>query len=483
MTNTELAETAAQQAPSVRLRSPLPVLMMAVFAIVLDFFVVNVALPSIQADLHASSAATEWIVAGYGLVFAVLIITGGRLGDRFGRRRVFSAGLALFVLASALCGLAASPEVLVAARFAQGAGAALISPNVLALMGVAFSGQARVRAITIYGMVMGLAAAGGQLLGGLIIAANPFGLGWRAIFLINIPIGVIALAWTRRQIAESRAPQSSRLDVRGLTLVTLGLAALVLPLVEGSALHWPPWTWASLAAVPVILGAFAADQVRAERRGEAPLLPPSVFRRPALAAGLVTQLVFWCGMAALFLVLALYLQVGRGLDALQAGLVFTVLAAFYLATSLRAPAMTLRFGRRLVAVGALVFAVGEGVLLLTVVARGDASIAWLVPGLALTGAGMGLCITPLTSTVLAHADPQRAGAVTGALSTMQQVGNSVGVAITGVIFFGLLSSGYARAFEVSLAQLTGLLLIVAVLAMVLPRRSRQADGGGSRSDA
>jgi MFS family permease len=175
--------------------------------------------------------------------------------------------------------------------------------------------------------------------------------------------------------------------------------------------------------------------------------------------------------------------VGRGLDALQAGLVFTVLAAFYLATSLRAPAMTLRFGRRLVAVGALVFAVGEGVLLLTVVARGDASIAWLVPGLALTGAGMGLCITPLTSTVLAHADPQRAGAVTGALSTMQQVGNSVGVAITGVIFFGLLSSGYARAFEVSLAQLTGLLLIVAVLAMVLPRRSRQADGGGSRSDA
>src|SRR5215472_7940433 len=197
-------------------------------------------------------------------------------------------------------------------------------------------------------------------------------------------------------------------------------------------------------------------------------------------------------MASLFLVLALYLQLGRGLDALQSGLVFTVLAAFYLVTSLRAPAMTLRFGRRLIVVGALTFAIGEVALLLTVAGRGSASVAWLVPGLALTGAGMGMCITPLTSTVLAHADPQRAGAVTGALSTMQQVGNAIGVAVTGVIFFGLLSSGYARAFEVSLAELTGLLLAVAVLAVVLPGRSRRpvlsgrrAPGvaGGGRSDA
>jgi EmrB/QacA subfamily drug resistance transporter len=466
--------------------------MMAVFAIVLDFFVVNVALPDVQADLHTGSAATEWIVAGYGLAFAVLIITGGRLGDRFGRRRLFCTGLALFVLASALCGLATSPAMLVAARFAQGAGAALISPNVLAIIGIHFAGPARVRAITIYGIVMGLAAACGQLLGGLIIAANPLGLGWRAIFLINIPIGVGALAWARRQIAESRAPLSTRLDTRGVVLVTLGLTALVLPLVEGTALHWPAWTWASLAAAPVIIGAFVADQVRAERRGGTPLLPPSLFRRPELAAGLVTQLAFWCGMASLFLVLALYLQLGRGLDALQAGLVFTVLAAFYLATSMRAPAMTLRFGRRLVAVGALVLAAGEVALLLTVAERGGASVAWLVPGLALAGAGMGLCITPLTSTVLAHADLERAGAVTGALSTMQQVGNAVGVAVTGVIFFGLLPSGYARAFEVSLAELAGLLLAVAALALVLPGRSRPpvlssrpaAEAAtGSRSDA
>src|SRR5215475_12860522 len=391
MTNTQLSPAEPLQAQSARPRSPLPVLMMAVFAVVLDFFVVNVALPAVQADLHAGSAATEWIVAGYGLAFAVLIITGGRLGDRFGRRRLFCAGLALFVLASALCGLATSPSMLVAARFAQGAGAALISPSVLAIIGVAFTGAARVRAVTVYGVVMGLAAAGGQLLGGLIIAANPLGLGWRAIFLINIPIGLGALAWSRRQISESRAPRSSRIDVRGVVLVTLGLTALVLPLVEGTALHWPAWTWASLAAAPVILGIFAIDQVRAERLDRAPLLPPSLFRRPELAAGLATQLVFWCGMAALFLVLALYLQLGRGLNALQAGLVFTVMAIFYLATSLRAPAMTLRFGRRLIAAGALLLAVGEVALLLAVADRGGASIAWLAPGLALTGAGMGMC--------------------------------------------------------------------------------------------
>ena len=483
MTNTRPSPAVALQEHAAPLRSPLPALMMAVFAVVLDFFVVNVALPSIQADLHAGSAATEWIVAGYGLAFAVLIITGGRLGDRFGRRRVFCAGLALFVVASAMCGLAVSPAVLVAARLAQGAGAALISPNVLAVIGVAFAGRARVRAITIYGVVMGLAAAGGQLLGGLIIAADPLGLGWRTIFLINIPIGLTALALSPRQIVETRAPQSARLDVRGVALVTLGLTALVLPLVEGTALHWPPWNWASLAAAPLLLGSFAVGQARAERAGCAPLLPPSLFRRPELAAGLATQLAFWCGMASLFLVLALYLQLGRGLDALQAGLVFTVLAAFYLATSLRAPAMTLRYGRRLIAAGALALAAGEGGLVLAVAEQGGASVAWLVPGLALAGAGMGLCITPLTSTVLAHADPQRAGAVTGALSTMQQVGNSVGVAVTGVIFFGLLPSGYARAFEVSLAELAGLTLSVAVLAVVLPGRSPQGGQSASPDEA
>ena len=452
-------------------RGPLPVLMCGTFMIVLDFFIINVALPSMQASLHASASATEWVVAGYALTFAVLLIAAGRLGDRYGRRRVFSTGLALFVLASAACGLAPNASILVVARLAQGIGGALISPNVLSIMGIAYPGKARVRAITVYGMVMGLAAAGGQLLGGLMIAADPFGLGWRAVFLVNVPVGVVALARTARSVPESRTENASSLDLLGMLLITAGLTALVLPLVEGTQLHWPAWTWASLAISPVFFGVFAASQVRSARRGGAPLFDPVLFRRRALSAGLATQLVFWCGQASFFLVLALYLQLGRGLSALTAGLVFSILAIAYLAASLRAPALTLRLGRDLIAAGALLLAAGEGSLLLTVVLAGSASIGWLAPGLVLVGAGMGLGITPLTTTVMAHADPQRAGAVAGALSTMQQVGNALGVAVTGVIFFGGLARGYAHAFELSLAELGCLLLTVAAVTRLLPGRA------------
>jgi EmrB/QacA subfamily drug resistance transporter len=373
-------------------RSPLPVLMTGTFMIVLDFFIVNVALPSIQARLHASAAATEWVVAGYGLTFAVFLITAGRLADRYGRRSVFCAGLALFVLASAACGLAPSAAVLVAARLAQGLGGALISPAVLAIIGVAYPGPARVRAITTYGMVMGLAAASGQLLGGLAIALNPFGLGWRVVFLVNVPVGLIALAFSRRQITESRAERAVALDLPGMALVTLALTALVLPLVEGTQLQWPAWTWVSLALVPVLLCLLAARELRAASGGGAPLLDPALFRNRALASGLATQLAFWCGQASFFLVLALYLQLGLRLSALQAGLIFSVLAVSYLATSLRAPALTMRYGRSMITTGAAVLAVGEGTLLLTVAllhGGGAASALWLIPALIPVGAGMG----------------------------------------------------------------------------------------------
>ncbi len=467
-------------------RSPLPVLMCGVFMIVLDFFIVNVALPSIQARLHAGAGATEWVVAGYGLTFAVFLITAGRLGDRYGRRRIFCTGMLLFVLASAACGLAPTAGVLVAARLAQGLGGALISPTVLAIIGVAYPGPARVRPITIYGTVMGLAAASGQLLGGLAIQLNPLGLGWRAVFLVNVPVGLVALAFTRRQIAESRTDQAVTLDLAGMALVTLALTALVLPLVEGPQLHWPAWTWASLAVVPALLGLLAASQLRAARRGGAPLLDPALFRQRALASGLGTQLAFWCGQAAFFLVLALYLQLGLGLSPLQAGLEFTVMASAYLAASLRAPALTMRYGRSMITAGAVTLAAADGALLATVAnlhGNGFGAAIWLTPGLVLAGVGMGLAITPLATTVLAHADPQRAGALAGAMSTMQQVGNAVGVAVTGVIFFGAVHDGYPRALELSLTQLGCLLLAVAALSRLLPaaqRAGNSAKRGGRR---
>ncbi|MGH3744079.1 MAG: MFS transporter, partial [Mycobacteriales bacterium] len=225
-------------------RFALPVLLTGTVLIIVDFFIVNVALPSVQAGLHASTAALEWVVAGYGLTLAVFLVAAGRLGDRYGRRRVFSAGLAVFTLASALCGLAPSPDVLVAARLMQGLGAAMISPTVLGLVGANYTGTARARAIGTYATVMGVAAACGQLLGGVLLRLDPGGLGWRTVFLVNVPIGVLALVAAPRCIPESRAERPVRVDVPGLLLLTAGLTALVLPLVDGRSAGWPDWALA-----------------------------------------------------------------------------------------------------------------------------------------------------------------------------------------------------------------------------------------------
>jgi len=468
----ELAQplASAPSRPEETAWAALPVLMAGTFMIVLDFFIVNVALPAIQIDLGASTSLIEWVVAGYGLTFAVLLITAGRIGDRIGRRRAFSLGLGLFTLASAVCGLAPTAELLVVARLVQGAAAALISPNVLAIVGTIYQGPERVRAITVYGMVMGVAAAGAQLLGGLLVQADVAGLGWRTVFLINLPVGLAALSLAPRRIPESRSP-TRRLDLLGTLLVSAGLAALMLPLVEGRAQGWPVWTWLCLGAAPVLLGLFALQQRRLHRAGGDPLLDPTLFRERAFSAGLLTQLAFWGGQASFFLVLALYLQHGRGLDPLQAGLVFTILAGAYLVTSLQAPRLTLQFGRRLVAAGALTLALGHLLLLWSVLEIGTRGwIGLLGPGLVLVGAGMGLCITPLVSTILGVLDPQRAGAASGALSTVQQVGNALGVALTGLLFFGALGSGadYSAAFALSLAQLALLLVGVAGLSRLLP---------------
>jgi EmrB/QacA subfamily drug resistance transporter len=475
MTDTATLERGARALPEAPAQ-PRPnwwallVLMTGTVMVVLDFFAVNVALPTIQSGWHAGGSTIEWALAGYGLTFAVLMVTAGRLGDRFGRRRVFCGGLALFALASTLCGLAPSATVLVGARFLQGAAAALISPSVLSLLGVIFTGADRARAISVYGMVMGVAAASGQLIGGALVQLDVAGLGWRTIFLVNLPVAAAGLLLAPRLVPESRSERATGIDLAGVVLVTAGLVALVLPLVDGQQLGWPAWTWACLVASPVLLAAFAFHQRWLERSGRAPLMAPSLFRSRSLRAGLATQLGFWCGQAALFLVLALYLQDGRRLGPLQAGLFTSILAVAYLATSLRAPFLALRYGRDLIALGALTLAAGEGLLALAVTTGTGGSLALLVPGLLATGAGMGLCLTPLTTLVLAHAGPGDAGAVSGALSTMQQVGGTLGVAITGAIFFGALKRGVSHSFELSVLELACLLTVVAALTRLLPGR-------------
>jgi len=450
------AESTGQRAAT---WAPLAVILCGTFVYVLDFFVVNVALPSIQRGLAASPAAIEWIVAGYGLSSAAFLIVGGRLGDQYGRRKMFCAGIAVFTVASALCGAAPDAGFLIAARLAQGIGGAVMAPNVLSILGTTYSGPARVKAISVYGMVMGLAAVGGQLIGGLLISANVAGLGWRLIFLVNVPVGIAALALARRLVPESRATSPGRLDLRGAALLTAALVAILLPLLDGRQQGWPAWSWACLAAGPVILGLFAVHLRQAARHAGHPLLDPAIFAVRAFRAGMACQLLFYCQTAAGYLLLALYLQEGRGLSPMKAGGVFAVLAVGFIATSFRAPALTMRFGRRVVATGALLAAFGNVLLILAVIP--GAPVVALFPGLFLLGAGQGLCLTPLTTTVL---------------STAQQVGNAVGVAISGVIFYGSLADGhgYATAYRWSMAEMGVLLIGVAALTFTIPRVVRPA---------
>jgi MFS family permease len=314
--------------------APLAVMLTGTFMIVLDFFIVNVAIPSIQRDLHAGAAGIEWVITAYGLTYGVGLITGGRLGDRYGRRRMFLIGLALFTLASLACGLADSATVLITSRAIQGLGAAVAGPQTLALVGVAYEGRQRVTAVTAYGVTLGLAAVLGQLFGGLLIQANVLGLDWRSCFLVNLPVGLAALIAAPRLVAESRGQAGDRIDLVGTTLVTAGLVAIILPLVDGRQQHWPAWAWGCLAAAMPILAVFVAHQAWRRRRGRTPLIDLSALAGRTVRAGLIATGVFYCAMASFFVVLALYLQEGRGMSALGSGAMFTAVGGGYLAASL-----------------------------------------------------------------------------------------------------------------------------------------------------
>jgi EmrB/QacA subfamily drug resistance transporter len=468
MTTTATHEKVSET-PNIAPWRALPVLVAGVFLVVLDFFIVNVAMPSIQQGLGANASQLEWVVAGYGLTLASCLLTTGRVGDRIGRRRMFSLGVGVFTTTSLLCALATTPDLLIVARLVQGIGAAMIMTSMLSLIGVLFQGPDRAKAISVYGMVMGVAAAGGQVIGGALIQADVFGLGWRAIFLINVPVGLAIVALAPRLVPESRADNPARLDPVGLILLTATVTALVLPLIEGQQAGWLAWTWGVLALSGVLLAATVRQQNQLAARGGEPLFPPALSAVRTFRVGLALQLVYWCGQASFYLFLALYLQRARGLSALDSGLMFSILAVAYLATSMKAPELTEKHGRRLVTLGAITIMAGLLSLLAALAAGNSGSLWLLAPGLLAVGAGQGWCITPLASIVLSHAEPAQAGTVTGALSTTQQVGNCLGIAVIGVIFFGIGSGGTPAAFGWSLVALTGVCLLVIALGRLLPR--------------
>jgi MFS family permease len=420
----------------------LAIVLVGVLLPMVDFFIVNVALPTIGSDLHASAPLLELVVSAYASAYALLLVVGGRLGDAFGRRRLFLAGMAAFTLTSLACGLAPTAPLLVGARAAQGASAALMVPQVLSTIQAATQGQLRTRALARYGATGGLAAVIGQLLGGLLVSANLDGTGWRPIFLVNVPIGVAGLLLARRYVPESRSPNAARVDHHGTVLLGVTVLALLIPLTEGQSLRWPAWTIALLAVAPLALAAFVATEIRIERSGRVPLVPPSLLRHRSMRSGLSLALPFFAGFGAFMFSYALLVQQGLHDSPLAAGVGLAPMAAAFLLASLSTSRLLRRFGARVLAAGALGQAAGLVILGATVLAYWPhVPLLVLAPGMAVAGLGQGLVMSPLFGVVLSEVPPASAGAASGVLTTTQQVALALGVATLGSLFIALAADG------------------------------------------
>ncbi|WP_020663478.1 MFS transporter [Amycolatopsis benzoatilytica] len=439
---------------------------------IIDFFIVNVALPTIDTDLHASAATLELVVAGYGIAYAVLLVLGGRLGDTFGRRRLFLLGLALFTLTSLACGVAPDAGTLVLARAAQGAASAMLLPQVLSIIQAGTSGERRSRAIGLYGATGGIATVIGQLLGGVLVSADLWGLSWRPIFLVNVPIGLFGLLIARRTVPDSRASNPLGIDRLGTVLLAVSLLSLLIPIMEGRALGWPWWTIALLVVFPFATYAFARVERRLESAGRTPLLPPTLLRTPSMRHGLTVAVPFFCSFGSFMFVYAVTLQTGLHLSALEAGLALMPMALAYFLTSLSSSHLVARFGRKVVPVGALILTLGLIVLAGSALRSWpDLSIWQLAPAMVLIGIGNGLAMSTLFRVVLSRVPADLAGAGGGVLTTTQQTSLALGVAVLGSLFAGLSgpgSLGYRGAFVLVIGLLAVLALAVAGLARKLP---------------
>ncbi|HEV2376792.1 MAG TPA: MFS transporter [Streptosporangiaceae bacterium] len=445
------------------------ILLAAAFMNLLDVSIVNIAIPSIQRDLHASYADVQWALAGYTLAYALVLITGGRLGDTFGRKRLFLIGVAGFTVFSALCGAATSPGMLIACRVVQGAMGAIMVPQVLAVIQVVFPPAERIKALAGFGVTAGLGTVSGPLLGGLLIQHNLSGLAWRPIFLINVPVGLIALAASAVLVRESRAPRPPRLDPVGVVLVSAALVLLLYPLVQGRQFGWPTWTFVSMAvSVPVFALFVGYERVKARRDGS-PLVQLHLFTERGFSAGMAIAVAFFLGIASYALVLTLFLQIGLGFTPLHAGLTFLPFSLGVLMSSAAAARLAPRFGRGVTMAGAVVIAGGMTGVIAAVHHYGAAVTTWdLVPGLVAAGIGLGAVIAPLADIVLARVPKQDAGSASGVFNTGLQLGNSIGIALIGVVFFGVLGSQSAAAASAVTPALRAGLVSAGLPARALP---------------
>jgi EmrB/QacA subfamily drug resistance transporter len=444
----------------------------------LDGTVVNVAAPTIRVHLHASATQLQWIIGGYALAFAVVLITGGRLGDVYGRKRLFVLGAVGFVIASSACGLAGSAPMLIGCRLAQGGAAALLIPQGFGIVREAFAPAEQGSAFALFGPVIGLSAVLGPIVGGALIAANAFGSGWRLIFYVNLPLGLLAAIGAARLIPESRAPRRTSVDFVGTVLAGLGMALLVYPLIQGRAAGWPAWTYLMGAGSIAAFALFALWSRRTRRGGRDPLVEASIFAHRSYAAGLVMILVFFAGLTGSLLVLTLYLQFGEHFSPIHAGL---TLAPFALGSAigagLAAGLLAPRFGRIALQVGAVIMGGGVFWLYAIVHANGlSTSTLDLIPAQLVMGVGLGMLVATLFDFVLAAVTDHEVGSASGVLNAVQALAAALGVAIQGTVFFATLtSSGFVSAattcFLVQLAATPVLFLLGATL----PKHARDPE--------
>jgi EmrB/QacA subfamily drug resistance transporter len=427
---------------------------------ILDLTILNVAVPTIQAQLNANDAAIQWMVAGYATVFAVMLVTGGRLGDIFGYRLILMLGLAGFSLASLVCGLAPNADLLVAARLVQGVAAAMMLPQVSSLVQGMFAPSERVGALGMFGVLGGTAAVAGPLVGGALIAADPFGLGWRTIFLVNVPIGLALLVIAPRFLPSMRAPDRPAIDVTGTLMATATLAALMVPLVQGREAGWPWWSLASLALTPVLAVATWRHSLTRTRTHGSALIVPELLRNSDFRRGITMASAFQFALSGLLFVLTLELQRSGGLSPGEVGLVHAPFAiGSAIGIGLVSRRLVPRFGARLVTGGAL--------LMIAALAALGWEIAealhwwWLLPTMAVLGLGMGCASGPIPPISLSEVVPNHAGAASGNLKAFQQLGGAVGVAAVGGLFLSI----ERLAFPAALAAIGLALGVVALLAL------------------
>ena len=415
----------------------------------LDTTIVNVGIPSIQADLGASYSAIQWLTAGYSLSFAVLLITGGRLGDVVGYKKLFMIGVAGFTAMSLLCGLAWNTEILVMARLLQGATAALMVPQVMSLMQVMYKPKERGVVLGLFGALAGVAASLGPVIGGLLIQANIAGLDWRPIFLINIPVGIFAFFAAIRFLPEGKSPHPLKLDVVGTFLIIAALGLLIFPLIQGRELDWPFWVFAMMASsIPVFI-VFWLWQLRKNRIDKSPLIIPELFKASTFRVGIATNLLFQMIMIGFFFTFTLILQIGLGYNVLKAALTgIPISIGISVSIGLLAQKLTPILGRYTMSIGTVVMAIGLGIMLWVFTTFGlDTQPYQLIVGLFITGAGMGLVLGLVFSVTLKDVDTKHAGSASGTLNAVQQLGGAIGVALVGVIFFGQLSTNAIASFE------------------------------------